>query len=180
MSLLINVSSALLLSHLFNFLNVEILQNEDSFVLQQIQSCEIDASVVQQDEKMSLTASTFIQLFYLLNFHLYKFATFSFSPSLESRQVSDNRFTVSTSAETEGDGGGEGGGGLLPQLRQCCQATQCRDGPVGGARGPHWQWLASVRVLHHWRWLLPQFLPAACFSPIGGQRLLKVTFTDHR
>lgn len=54
---------------------------------------------------MRFTAFTFIQVFYLLGFHLYKFATFSFLSPWNLAKVSDNRFTVSTSAETEGNRG---------------------------------------------------------------------------
>lgn len=121
---------------------------------------------------MRFTAFTFIQVFYLLGFHLYKFATFSFLSPWNLAKVSDNRFTVSTSAETEGNRWRGGGVMLLPEWRQRRSSGKSEESTlavVGFSEGPPPLEDSPTAPLccllqSHWR----------------GQRLLKVTFTDHR
>lgn len=99
---------------------------------------------------MRFTAFTFIQVFYLLGFHLYKFATFSFL----SRQVGDNRFTVSTSAETEGNRWGEGGSAARQHtVQRQTSGEESTLAVVGFSEGPP---PLCCLLPSHWRAEAPQ------------------------
>lgn len=142
-------------------------------------------SVVPQNEKKKrITAFTFIQVFYLLGFYFVQVCHHLFSPSLDSCQVCGNRFTVSTSAEMKVNSWWEvsdrtGPHRTMMQLLPELKKKAAVHGPMEREQSPRSKSLASVKVDNQWR-VFPQFHSAACVSPIGRQRHLKVTLTDHR
>lgn len=61
---------------------------------------DLKKKLVPQDGNDTFTVFTFVQVFYLLSFNLYKYdiTLFSFFFFFKSAQLIDNSFTVSTSA----------------------------------------------------------------------------------
>lgn len=118
-------------------------------------------SFLSEMKKKRFTAFTFIQVFYLLGSHFVQVCHLLYSPSLDSRQVSDNRFTVSTSAEMKVNRTR-----LWFGCYQSWKKKGCRRRTNGKkSRVPRSKSLASVKVDNQWR-VFPQFHSAACFSQL--------------